>query len=127
MSALMELFPDVAVIRRTGVINAWCWPAFWMAIEATGRKKLIIAAISDSTCIWGKERCPEGISAKYSDFKFILMCSVFLFSNGDFFVCGFFRSAVHEGLYRFEGLPPSRPEAARPESGLRPGSDLFAS
>jgi nicotinamidase-related amidase len=48
---LKKLFPDVAVIRRTGVINPWRWPAFRMAIEATGRKKLIIAAISDSTCL----------------------------------------------------------------------------
>jgi hypothetical protein len=91
----------------------------------------IIATISDSTCFWGKERCPEeefGEQTKLrkteinsSDFKFILMCSVFFFSNGDFFVCGFFRSAVDDGLYRLEGPSLSRPEAARPESGLRTG------
>ena len=45
---------------------------------------------------WGKERFPESIPAKYSDLKIILMCSVFFFSNGDFFVYGFFRSAVDE-------------------------------
>lgn len=48
---LKEIFPDVAVIRRTGVINAWRWPAFREAVEHTGRKKLIIAGISDSTCL----------------------------------------------------------------------------
>lgn len=48
---LKQVFPDVAVIRRTGVINAWRWPAFREAVERTGRKKLIIAGISDSTCL----------------------------------------------------------------------------
>ena len=90
MSALKELFPDVAVIRRTGVINAWRWPAFRMAIEATGRKKLIIAAISDSTRFWGKERCPEEefgeqtnlrkIEIYSSDFRFVFRQNI-LISN----------------------------------------------
>ena len=48
---LKTLFPDVQIIRRTGVINAWRWPAFRVAVEATLRKKLIIAGISDSTCL----------------------------------------------------------------------------
>ncbi|ACL16259.1 isochorismatase family protein [Methanosphaerula palustris] len=48
---LKQIFPDVTVIRRTGVINAWRWPAFRRAVEETGRKKLIIAGISDGTCL----------------------------------------------------------------------------
>ena len=48
---LKKLFPEVAVIRRTGVINAWRWPAFRQAVDTTGRKKLIIAGISDATCL----------------------------------------------------------------------------
>jgi nicotinamidase-related amidase len=48
---LRGIFPGVAIIRRTGVINAWRWPAFREAVDATGRKKLIIAAISDATCL----------------------------------------------------------------------------
>lgn len=48
---LKQIFPDVEVIRRTGVINAWRWPAFREAVEKTGRKKLIIAGISDATCL----------------------------------------------------------------------------
>jgi len=48
---LKTLFPDVKVIRRPGVINAWRWPAFREAVDATGKKKLIIAGISDSTCL----------------------------------------------------------------------------
>jgi nicotinamidase-related amidase len=48
---LKALFPDVAVIRRPGVINAYRWPAFREALEATGRKKVIVAAVTDSTCL----------------------------------------------------------------------------
>ncbi len=48
---LKQVFPEAKVIRRTGVINAWRWPAFRQAVEATGRKKLIIAGLSDSTCL----------------------------------------------------------------------------
>lgn len=48
---LKELFPDVKVIRRPGVINAWRWPEFREAVEATGREKLIIAGMTDATCL----------------------------------------------------------------------------
>lgn len=45
------MFPEIEVIHRPGVINAWRWPAFRKAVDDTGRKKLIIAGISDSTCL----------------------------------------------------------------------------
>jgi Amidases related to nicotinamidase len=48
---LQTLFPEIEVIRRPGVINAWRWPEFRKAVDDTGRKKLIIAGISDSTCL----------------------------------------------------------------------------
>ena len=48
---LKALFPDVATIRRPGVINAWRWPAFRDAVDALNRTKLIIAAMTDSTCL----------------------------------------------------------------------------
>lgn len=48
---LRELFPDVPVIRRTGTINAYRWPEFRAALEATGRKKVIIAGVSSTTCL----------------------------------------------------------------------------
>jgi len=51
MPELTQLFPDVDVIRRPGVINAYRWPEFRRAVEATGRKKVIIAAITGSTCL----------------------------------------------------------------------------
>jgi nicotinamidase-related amidase len=48
---LKQLFPDVPIIRRTGTINAYRWPQFREALEATGRKKVIIAGVSTTTCL----------------------------------------------------------------------------
>lgn len=48
---LREIFPEVPVIRRTGTINAYRWPEFRAALEATGRKKVIIAGVSTTTCL----------------------------------------------------------------------------
>ena len=48
---LKTLFPNAKIIRRPGVINAQRWPAFREAVDNTGHKKLIIAGISDSTCL----------------------------------------------------------------------------
>jgi hypothetical protein len=41
----------VEVIRRTGAINAYRWPMFRAALEATGRRKAIIAGVSTTTCL----------------------------------------------------------------------------
>ena len=48
---LRALFPEVPVIRRTGTINAYRWPEFRAALEASGRKKAIIAGVSTTTCL----------------------------------------------------------------------------
>jgi nicotinamidase-related amidase len=48
---LRALFPDAPLIRREGIINAYRDPAFRRAVEATGRKHVVIAAISASTCL----------------------------------------------------------------------------
>lgn len=48
---LQALFPGAPVIPRPGVINAYRWPPFREAVEATGRKKAIIAAVTDTTCL----------------------------------------------------------------------------
>jgi nicotinamidase-related amidase len=48
---LRQMFPDAPLIRRQGIINAYRDPAFRRAIEATGRKTVVIAAISASTCL----------------------------------------------------------------------------
>ncbi|MDP9437615.1 MAG: isochorismatase family protein [Actinomycetota bacterium] len=48
---LAGMFPDEEVVRRPEVINAYRWPAFREAVEATGRKKVIIAAVTTTTCL----------------------------------------------------------------------------
>lgn len=51
MPNIMEIHPNVKVIRRQGEINAWDDPRFKSAVESTGKKKLIIAGISTDVCL----------------------------------------------------------------------------
>jgi nicotinamidase-related amidase len=51
---IKDLFPDVAIIRRTGIINAYEDPTFRAAFEQivdeTGRRHVIIAGVTIGTC-----------------------------------------------------------------------------
>jgi len=40
------MYPEVAVIRRGGEINAWDNADFRAAVEATGKKQVIVAGIT---------------------------------------------------------------------------------
>jgi nicotinamidase-related amidase len=48
---LVKLLPDAPLIHRAGPINAWDDPAFVMAIEATRRRKLVIAGCTTDICL----------------------------------------------------------------------------
>jgi nicotinamidase-related amidase len=48
---LVEMFPDAPFIPRPGQINAWDNEDFVAAIEATGRKQLIIAGVVTDVCV----------------------------------------------------------------------------
>ena len=48
--ALTETLPGIAIINRT-TVNAFDEPRFAQAVEATGRKKLIIAGVSTEVCL----------------------------------------------------------------------------
>jgi hypothetical protein len=48
---VLNLFPDVPVIDRPGIISAWDDPKFVAAIEKTGRKNLIIAGVTVDVCL----------------------------------------------------------------------------
>ncbi|MGV3724390.1 MAG: isochorismate family cysteine hydrolase YcaC [Actinomycetota bacterium] len=48
---LKETFPDAPLIARPGQINAWDNEDFVRAIEATGRKQLIIAGVVTDVCV----------------------------------------------------------------------------
>ncbi|MGO3122998.1 MAG: isochorismate family cysteine hydrolase YcaC [Advenella sp.] len=48
---LKEAFPDASYIARPGQINAWDNEDFVKAIEATGKKQLIIAGVVTEVCV----------------------------------------------------------------------------
>jgi nicotinamidase-related amidase len=48
---LVELLPDAPLIHRDGPINAWDDSAFVKAVEATGRRKLVIAGCTTDICL----------------------------------------------------------------------------
>ena len=48
---LVEMFPDAPFIPRPGQINAWDNEDFVAAIEATGRKQIIIAGVVTDVCV----------------------------------------------------------------------------
>ncbi|MCP9228360.1 hydrolase [Bacillus mycoides] len=51
MQQLIELFPNASKIARPGQINAWDNDEFVKAIEATGKKQLIIAGVVTDVCV----------------------------------------------------------------------------
>ena len=48
---LKETFPDAPYIARPGQINAWDNAEFVAAIEATGKKQLLIAGVVTEVCV----------------------------------------------------------------------------
>lgn len=48
---LLEIFPNAPFIPRPGQINAWDNEEFVAAVEATGRKQLIMAGIVTDVCV----------------------------------------------------------------------------
>lgn len=45
------MYPDVPVVRRFGEVDAWDSPDFRAAVEATGRKQIIVAGITTDLCV----------------------------------------------------------------------------
>jgi nicotinamidase-related amidase len=54
LPAIKEIFPDHPIYRRTGIINCYEDPSFRKAleevVESTGRRHIIIAAVTIGTC-----------------------------------------------------------------------------
>ena len=50
---LQQAMPDAyaARVKRAGIVNAWTDPNFVKAIEATGRRQLIMAAVTTDICL----------------------------------------------------------------------------
>lgn len=53
MPELEEILPEAfaARVKREGIVNAWTDPAFKAAVEATGRKNLIMAGATTDICL----------------------------------------------------------------------------
>lgn len=53
MPELAELLPEAyaARVKREGIVNAWEDPNFRKAIEATGRKQLIMGGVTTDVCL----------------------------------------------------------------------------
>jgi nicotinamidase-related amidase len=47
---IRDMYPDAPLIMRNGEVDAWDNPEFRAAIEATGRKQIIIAGIVTDVC-----------------------------------------------------------------------------
>jgi Isochorismatase family. len=50
LSQIKNVFPDIKPIDRT-TMNSWEDPNFYAAVKATGRKKLIMAALWTEVCL----------------------------------------------------------------------------
>ncbi|MBX7481710.1 isochorismatase family protein [Qipengyuania qiaonensis] len=48
---LLAMYPQAPVIRRPGQISAWDNEEFVAAVEATGRRKLIMAGVTTDVCL----------------------------------------------------------------------------
>jgi nicotinamidase-related amidase len=50
---LKELLPDAFAsrVKRAGIVNAWAMPEFKAAVEATGRRNLIMASVTTDVCL----------------------------------------------------------------------------
>ena len=51
MPEILAMFPDVNVVYRPGPISAFDDPNFVKAVEATGRKKLIMSGVTTDVCL----------------------------------------------------------------------------
>lgn len=51
--ALQQVLPEAYNnrVKRAGIVNAWADPNFSAAVRATGRKKLIMAAVTTDICL----------------------------------------------------------------------------
>jgi nicotinamidase-related amidase len=50
LKEILEMYPNATLIRRQGEVNAWDNPDFRAAVEATGKKQMIIGGIVTEVC-----------------------------------------------------------------------------
>ncbi|KAH8827263.1 Isochorismatase-like protein [Flagelloscypha sp. PMI_526] len=47
---IIDMYPNVTIVKRQGEVNAWDNSDFRKAVEATGKKQIIIAGITTDVC-----------------------------------------------------------------------------
>ncbi|KAB2576434.1 putative isochorismatase hydrolase protein [Lasiodiplodia theobromae] len=47
---ILEMYPDAPLIKRQGEVDAWDNAEFRAAVEATGRKQIIVAGVTTDVC-----------------------------------------------------------------------------
>ena len=47
---ILDMYPDAPLIKRQGEVNAWDNHEFRAAVQATGRKQVIMAGITTDVC-----------------------------------------------------------------------------
>jgi len=72
LADLTSMFPDVQPIYRPGEINAWDNPDVVRAVKATGRRQLILAAVTTDVCL--QSPAMSASTAGY-DVRAVLDCS----------------------------------------------------
>lgn len=50
MAELTQILPNATIVQRTGVVNAWDDANFRTAVEATGKKQVILSGITTDVC-----------------------------------------------------------------------------
>lgn len=65
-AGILEAAPDVPVVRRPARRNAWGDPNFVAAVEATGRKKLVMAGLWTEVCL--SQTAQSAMNAGYQVF-----------------------------------------------------------
>lgn len=48
--AILEMYPNAPLIQRQGEVDAWDNAEFRAAVEATGKKQIIVAGIVTDVC-----------------------------------------------------------------------------
>jgi nicotinamidase-related amidase len=51
LKGIIQSFPDVEPVARTGILNAMDDPRFAAAVKATGRRKIILSGITTDFCL----------------------------------------------------------------------------
>ncbi|MBR0655802.1 isochorismatase family protein [Plastoroseomonas arctica] len=51
LKGITDAFPEADIVNRTGILNAMDDPRFAAAVEATGRRKIILSGITTDFCL----------------------------------------------------------------------------